>query len=129
MTTSHSPTLFNRSYYLHFSVYYEVRGKCQLTCKYNSWYYQKKKTRAFTNYQKKEIIYQQDGKCASTLCNHKKLEPKQTKFEHKKPWTKKGRIVMQHGRAVCIECHSTKIDTRKAKVPKKSKTKNPALFF
>ena len=88
-----------------------------------------KKNRTFTNYQKIEIIYQQDGKCASYLCKHKKLDPDQIQFEHKKPWTHKGRNVMQYGRAVCKECHSTILETGKTKVSKKSRTKKSMIFF
>ena len=87
------------------------------------------KNRTFTNYQKKEILYQQNGKCAGTLCKHKNLDPNKIQFEHKKPWTYKGRIVMQYGRAVCIECSLAKTDTKKTKIAKKNKTKKAMLFF
>jgi hypothetical protein len=39
--------------------------------------------RNFTATQKKEILYQQDGKCARC---HKKLDQRATQFDHKKPW-------------------------------------------
>jgi hypothetical protein len=107
----------------------ETNTKYQIEESYSNLGYQKKKSRAFTNYQKDEIIYQQNGKCASALCKHKKLDPKKIQFEHKKPWTNKGRIVMQYGRAVCIECHSTKTMSKKTKTTKKSKIKNSTLFF
>lgn len=46
--------------------------------------------RSFTQTQKNEILYQQDNKCASSLCHHKKLDPRATEFDHKKPWASGG---------------------------------------
>jgi 5-methylcytosine-specific restriction endonuclease McrA len=61
--------------------------------------------RAFTPTQKKEIQYQQDSKCASSLCHHKNLDPRTIEFDHKKPWASGGRTIKENGRALCPECH------------------------
>ena len=61
--------------------------------------------RSFTQTQKNEILYQQDNKCASSLCHHKKLDPRATEFDHKKPWASGGRTIKKNGRALCAECH------------------------
>ena len=86
--------------------------------------------RAFTRTQKNEILYQQDNRCASALCKHKKLDPRAIEFDHKKPWAAGGRTITQNGRALCPECH--KIITHKErlrKTDKKRKTKNPFSLF
>jgi hypothetical protein len=61
--------------------------------------------RAFSVSQKNEILYQQDHKCASSLCHHKKLDPRAIEFDHKKPWASGGRTITKNGRALCPECH------------------------
>lgn len=58
--------------------------------------------RAFTQTQKKEILFQQDSKCARC---HKKLDPRATQFDHKKPWASGGRTITINGRALCSSCH------------------------
>jgi 5-methylcytosine-specific restriction endonuclease McrA len=85
------------------------------------------KRRAFTATQKKEILYQQDGKCAKC---HKKLDPRATQFDHKKPWASGGRTKTQNGRALCSDCHS--IVTHKERLRKtdrKRKPKDPFSLF
>jgi hypothetical protein len=52
--------------------------------------------RAFTQTQRKEILYQQDMKCA--VC-HKKLDPRDIEYDHKKPWASGGRTKTENGRA------------------------------
>ncbi len=58
--------------------------------------------RIFSQSQKKEILYQQDGKCARC---HKKLDPRATHFHHEKPWASGGRTKVVNGRALCASCH------------------------
>ena len=67
--------------------------------------------RSFTRTQKNEILYQQDNKCAKC---HKKLDPRATEFDHKKPWAAGGRTVTVNGRALCANCH--KIVTHKTRL-------------
>ena len=58
--------------------------------------------RAFTSTQKKQILFQQDSKCARC---HKKLDPRAIQFDHEKPWASGGRTKTENGRALCSECH------------------------
>jgi len=58
--------------------------------------------RSFSPTQKKEILYQQDSKCARC---HKKLDPRATHFHHEKPWASGGRTKVVNGRALCADCH------------------------
>jgi 5-methylcytosine-specific restriction endonuclease McrA len=58
--------------------------------------------RAFNATQRKEILFQQEGKCARC---HKKLDPRAIQFDHKKPWASGGRTIKANGRALCSECH------------------------
>ena len=77
--------------------------------------------RSFGQTQRKEILYQQDNKCA--MC-HDKLDPRATQFDHKKPWAAKGRTVTQNGRALCSKCHDIVThQERLKKVDKRRKTK------
>ena len=82
--------------------------------------------RTFTKYQKDELLYQQDGRCASARCNHKKLDPKVMQFEHKKPWASGGRTIFQYGRVLCSECYS--IPSIKEKVRKRKQKKSVSFF-
>jgi 5-methylcytosine-specific restriction endonuclease McrA len=58
--------------------------------------------RAFSQSQKKEILYQQDYMCGEC---HKKLDPRATHFHHEKPWAYGGRTIVENGRALCADCH------------------------
>ena len=51
--------------------------------------------RTFTITQKKEILYQQNNKCA--IC-HRKLDPRAIEFDHGKPWADGGRTITQMDR-------------------------------
>ncbi len=78
--------------------------------------------RSFTAAQKKEILYQQNGKCA--ICQEK-LDPRDIEYDHKKAWADRGRTIVVNGRAVCGSCHN--IITHKQRLNKTEKTpKNPA---
>jgi 5-methylcytosine-specific restriction endonuclease McrA len=89
------------------------------------------KRRAFTQSQKKEIQYQQGGKCAA--CK-KPLDPRDIEYDHKKPWADKGHTVSENGRALCGSCHNkvthahnlSKVDGRKKPVAKKPAAKKKA---
>lgn len=61
--------------------------------------------RTFTATQKKEILYQQNGKCADAHCGHKILDPRAIHFHHGKAWAYGGRTIVANGRALCPECH------------------------
>lgn len=74
------------------------------------------KRRAFTRTQEKEILWQQDNKCA--IC-HEKLDPRTTEFDHKKPWAAGGRTITQNGRAVHPNCH--RLVTHKRRLKKTNK--------
>jgi len=91
---------------------------------------EKDSRRSFSPSQKKEILYQQDYKCASALCHHKKLDPRATHFHHEKPWASGGRTKVENGRALCADCHE--IISHKARlkrVDKKRKPKSTNPFF
>lgn len=91
---------------------------------------QKKGTRrAFTATQKKEILYQQDNRCASAYCHHKKLDPRATHFHHAKPWAYGGRTKVENGRALCADCHEIIThNDRLKRVDKKRKPRNVSPF-
>lgn len=59
--------------------------------------------RSFSQSQKNQILYQQDSKCA--VC-HRKLDPRDREYDHKKAWAANGKTVTQNGRAVCGSCHN-----------------------
>jgi hypothetical protein len=61
--------------------------------------------RSFTTPQKNEILYQQNNLCAGEDCNHKRLDPRTTRFHHIKPWSEKGRTITTNGAALCPGCH------------------------
>ena len=83
--------------------------------------------RSFTSTQKKEILYQQDNKCAKC---HKKLDPRAIHFHHEKPWSSGGRTITANGRAVCGTCHEIlSHKERLKKVDKKRRTKKPSSIF
>jgi nitrate/TMAO reductase-like tetraheme cytochrome c subunit len=70
------------------------------------------KKRAFTQTQKKEILYAQNNKCA--IC-HKSLDPRDIEYDHKTPWADKGHTKVKNGRAVCGSCHNIKTHKDKLK--------------
>jgi len=82
--------------------------------------------RAFTQTQKKEILYQQDNKCARC---HKKLDPRAIQFDHAKPWASGGRTITQNGRALCGECHDIITHTQRLKKANKKRSKKPSSIF
>jgi 5-methylcytosine-specific restriction endonuclease McrA len=83
--------------------------------------------RSFTDTQKKEILYQQDNKCARC---HKKLDPRATQFDHRKPWASGGRTITENGRALCSDCHDIVSHNQRLKrVNKKRKLKDPFSLF
>ena len=61
--------------------------------------------RAFTQTQKNEILYQQDGKCAKC---HAKLDLRVVEFDHIRAWAAQGRTVTQNGAGLCPTCHRLK---------------------
>lgn len=60
------------------------------------------KRRYFNKTEKKEILYQQDSKCANC---HERLDPRAIHFHHEKAWADGGRSIAVNGRAVCPTCH------------------------
>jgi hypothetical protein len=85
--------------------------------------------RTFTATQKKEILYQQGGKCASSECQHKKLDPRATHFHHEKPWGSGGRTIIANGRALCADCHEIASHRQRVKdVDKKRPTRDSNPF-
>lgn len=76
--------------------------------------------RTFTQSQKNEILYQQDSKCA--VC-HKKLDPRDIEYDHKKAWAANGRTVTQNGRAVHGSCHNIITHNQRLKKSDKKETK------
>jgi len=81
--------------------------------------------RSFAITQKKEILYQQDNKCAEC---HQKLDPRAVHFHHIKPWASGGRTITQNGAALCPKCHE--ILTHKERLKKvdrrrKTQSKDP----
>jgi len=84
------------------------------------------KRRSFGSSQKKEILYQQDNKCAGC---HEKLDPRATHFHHKKPWSSGGRTITQNGRALCPKCHEIISHKERLKKVDKKRTKKPSSVF
>ena len=84
--------------------------------------------RAFTQTQKKEILYQQGSKCARC---HKKLDPREIEYDHKKPWAAGGKTTtVKNGRALCGSCHKIITHTTRLKeVDKKRASKNKSNMF
>lgn len=82
--------------------------------------------RSFTSTQKKQILYQQDNKCAKC---HKKLDPRAIHFHHQKPWSSGGRTITANGRALCPGCHEIlSHKERLKKVDKRRKKKQTSVF-
>jgi 5-methylcytosine-specific restriction endonuclease McrA len=79
--------------------------------------------RSFSPTQKKEILYQQDHKCARC---HKKLDPRATHFHHEKPWSSGGRTKTANGRALCASCHE--ILSHKERLKRVDKKKRRTSF-
>lgn len=84
--------------------------------------------RSFNATQRKEILYQQNSKCA--VC-HKQLDPRDIEYDHKKPWCEKGRTKVVNGRAVCGSCHNIithdhKLKKKEPSSAKKSAAKKPS---
>lgn len=71
----------------------------------NNFFYESERDtrRAFTQTQKKELLYQQDNKCAEC---HEKLDPRDIEYDHMKPWAFGGRTKTVNGRALCGSCHN-----------------------
>lgn len=81
----------------------------------------KDKRRSFTQLQKKEILHQQNYKCAKC---HKKLDIRTVEFDHIKAWAEKGKTSIKNGAALCPNCHRLKTHSHTlTKVEKKSKKK------
>lgn len=77
--------------------------------------------RSFTQAQRKQIQYQQGGKCA--VCK-KPLDQRDIEYDHKKPWAERGRTVTENGRALCGSCHNKVTHEHQLKkVEKKASTK------
>lgn len=88
---------------------------------YQSSQHRRDSRRSFSPTQKKEILYQQDYKCAKC---HKKLDPRATHYHHKKPWAFGGRTKVVNGRALCADCHEiTSHKDRLKRIDRKRKTK------
>lgn len=82
--------------------------------------------RSFTSTQKKEILYQQDNKCAKC---HKKLDPRAIQFDHRKPWASGGRTITRNGRALCGKCHDIITHNQRLKKTDKRRKKKPSSVF
>lgn len=78
------------------------------------------KRRTFTATQKKEILYQQDNKCA--IC-HTKLDPRAIDFDHIKEWSATGKTTIKNCAALCPTCHRVKTHNSLVKKADKLKTK------
>src|ERR1039458_270577 len=77
--------------------------------------------RAFTDTQRKEILYQQDSKCA--VC-HNKLDPRAIEYDHIKEWSVLGKTIIKNGAALCPTCHKIKTHNslvKKIDQPKKER--------
>jgi hypothetical protein len=77
--------------------------------------------RRFTDTQKKQILYQQDNKCA--VC-HKKLDPRTVEFDHVKEWSATGETIVKNGAALHPDCHRLKTFNHVLKKTDKSKTED-----
>jgi hypothetical protein len=82
--------------------------------------------RSFTTTQKKEILYQQDNKCAKC---HKKLDPRAVHFHHEKPWGSGGRTITTNGRALDAECHEIVSHNQRLKKVDKKRTNRDSYPF
>jgi 5-methylcytosine-specific restriction endonuclease McrA len=81
--------------------------------------------RAFGSDQRKQILHQQDNKCAKC---HKKLDPRAIHFHHVKPWSSGGRTIVANERALCASCHEIlSHEERLKKTDKKRKKTNTSL--
>lgn len=90
---------------------------------------QKKKDsrRSFSPTQKKQILAQQNNKCARC---HEKLDPRAIHYHHKKPWTSGGRTIVGNGKALCPKCHEiTTHETRLDTIDKGRKPRNSNPLF
>lgn len=82
--------------------------------------------RSFSQTQRKEILYQQNNKCARC---HKTLDPRDIEYDHKKPWAAGGRTVTVNGRALCGSCHKIVTHEHRLKsVDKKRDEKDGGIF-
>jgi 5-methylcytosine-specific restriction endonuclease McrA len=81
--------------------------------------------RAFTPTQKKEILYQQNNKCAKC---HKPLDPRAIHFHHIKPWSSGGRTITVNGAALCPTCHEIITHKERLKKVDKKKRKSSNVF-
>ena len=81
--------------------------------------------RAFTPTQKKEILYQQNNKCAKC---HKPLDPRAVHFHHIKPWSSGGRTITVNGAALCPTCHEIITHKERLKKVDKKKRKSSNVF-
>ena len=83
--------------------------------------------RSFSPTQKKQILAQQNNKCAEC---HEKLDPRAIHYHHKKPWASGGKTIVVNGRALCPKCHEiTTHEERLKRVDKKRKPRNISPFF
>lgn len=81
--------------------------------------------KSFTTTQKKQILAQQDFKCAKC---HNKLGVAYH-FHHAKSWSSGGKTIVKNGRALCANCHETeRHKERLKKVDKKRQAKDPFLI-
>lgn len=76
--------------------------------------------RSFSSTQRKEILHQQDNKCAKC---HEKLDPRAIHFHHIKPWSSGGRTMTQNEAALCPKCHE--ILTHKERLKRVDKKRKP----
>lgn len=82
--------------------------------------------RAFTATQKKEILAQQDFKCAHC---HKKLGVAYH-FHHAKAWASGGKTTVKNGKVMCPTCHEEITHKERLRnVDKKREPKNSNPFF
>lgn len=81
--------------------------------------------RSFTATQKKEILAQQDFKCAS--CRRKLGVAYH--FHHAKAWAVGGETTVKNGRAVCANCHEKISHRERLKNVEKRRPKDSNQFF
>jgi len=77
--------------------------------------------RIFSPTQRKEILHQQDMKCGRC---HKSLDPREIEYDHKKPWSARGRTITENGRALCGSCHKIITHEHRLKQIDKKRKKN-----
>jgi nitrate/TMAO reductase-like tetraheme cytochrome c subunit len=80
---------------------------------------QKDSRRSFSATQKKQILAQQDYKCARC---HKKLGVAYH-FHHAKSWSSGGKTIVKNGRALCANCHEE--ITHKERLKKTDRKRKP----